>query len=145
MLLFILAALSASCFQLFDGEWSFDEVSRVTSLSGKVDAVLVERNGGATTSFGYEVFVVSRGKAVTKGSEIASLYGAVRSDQAYGVNLKWEGSNRLVIEYLKHRGAELKKPISTIDGEQVSAVFRSDVNDPTAPPGGMLYNLKQGK
>ncbi len=29
-----------------------DEVARVASPSGKVDAVVVETNGGATTSFG---------------------------------------------------------------------------------------------
>jgi hypothetical protein len=36
---------------------TFDEVARATNPSGKVDAVLVERNGGATTSFGYNIYV----------------------------------------------------------------------------------------
>ena len=44
------------------GEWSFDEVARVLHPQANVDAVLVETNGGATTSFGYEVFVLSRGQ-----------------------------------------------------------------------------------
>src|SRR5215475_9506392 len=74
--LFIFASMSVSCFQLFDSELSFDEVSRITSPSGKVDAVLVERNGGATTSFSYDVFVVPKGKSVARGSEIAYLYGS---------------------------------------------------------------------
>ncbi|MBL8397465.1 MAG: hypothetical protein JNL84_04855 [Candidatus Accumulibacter sp.] len=37
------------------GEPSKDEVARVVSPSGNIDAVLFETNGGATTSFGYEV------------------------------------------------------------------------------------------
>lgn len=69
--LFIFASISVSC---FNTEPSFDEVSRVTSPSGKVDAVLVERNGGATTSFSYEVFVVPKAKSVARRSEIAYLW-----------------------------------------------------------------------
>jgi hypothetical protein len=38
---------------LLAGEPSKDEVARNTSPTGKVDAVLLETNGGATTSFGY--------------------------------------------------------------------------------------------
>jgi hypothetical protein len=37
---------------------SRDEVARVASPDGRVEAVLIETNGGATTSFGYEVHVV---------------------------------------------------------------------------------------
>ena len=37
---------------------SGDEVARVPAPSAQVDAVLLEWNGGATTSFGYEVFIV---------------------------------------------------------------------------------------
>jgi hypothetical protein len=40
---------------------SRDEVARVAAPGGQVEAVLVETNGGATTSFGYEVHVVERG------------------------------------------------------------------------------------
>ena len=49
-------------------EWEagFDEVSRVSSPDGKVDAVLVETNGGATTSFGYRVFIATPGEKVDR-------------------------------------------------------------------------------
>jgi len=43
---------------LLAGEPSKDEVARDTSPTGKVDALLLETNGGATTSFGYEVYIV---------------------------------------------------------------------------------------
>ena len=80
------------------GEWSKDEVARVVSPSGKVDAVLLETNGGATTSFGYEVYVVERG-AEPIGEPAVFLYGAIRNQSAYGVNLKWE-SQKLSITSL---------------------------------------------
>ena len=100
---------------------SRDEVVRVASPDGRVEAVLVETNGGATTSFGYEVHVVEKGRPA--GDRVAWLYGAGRNAQAYGANLKWTGENELVIEYIK-------------------VSLRSGVNDPTAPAGGMLYNLE---
>lgn len=78
--------LMAWLFSGLVGEPSKDEVARVVSPSGKVDAVLVEINGGATTSFGYEVYVVERG-AQPSGSPTVSLYGAVRNQHAYGANL----------------------------------------------------------
>ena len=67
------------------------EVARTTSPSGKVDAVLVESSGGATTSFGYAVFVVPAGKSTWLYKKVASFYDAARSEQAYGVNLSLTG------------------------------------------------------
>ncbi len=59
------------------GEWSFDEVARASNSNANVDAVLVETNGGATTSFGYEVFVLPRGQKPKRSDHVvASLYGA---------------------------------------------------------------------
>lgn len=78
------------------GEPSKDEVARIVSPSGNVEAVLFETNGGATTSFGYEVFVVERG-AKPSGSPAVSLYGAVRNQHAYGANLKWSSPGSLLI------------------------------------------------
>ena len=48
----ILSLLLSAC-----GIASEDEVARVTSPDGRVEAVLIETNGGATTSFGYKVLV----------------------------------------------------------------------------------------
>lgn len=141
MMLLAAIVTSLSCGDPY--EWSFDEVSRVTDPSSKIDAVLVETNGGATTSFGYEVFVVPKGGAASKGTEVVKLYGAVRSKHAYGANLKWDGPNKLAVEYLEARSAELRGQTITIGGEQVSLVLYPGVNDPAAAPGGMLYNLRK--
>ena len=83
------------------------EVARTTSPSGKVDAVLMEASGGATTSFGYEVFVVPAGKSTWLQKKVAFLYGATRSEQAYGVNLRWAGPANLTLEYLTAEAEDL--------------------------------------
>lgn len=125
-------------------DWSFDEVARATNPSGKVDAVLVERNGGATTSFGYNIYVVPKGKSVTKrDAEVVRLYGAVRSEDAYGVNLKWDAPNTLRAEYLRAQNSEVLKDVVGIADEQISVTLRPNITDPLAPSGGMLYNLEK--
>jgi hypothetical protein len=117
------------------------EVARTTSPSGKVDAVLVESSGGATTSFGYTVFVVPAGKSTWLYNKVAWLYAA-RTEQAYGVNLRWAGPANLTLEYLTAKEADLLRSNVWVAGEQVRIGLRSGVADPKAPSGGMLYNLE---
>lgn len=121
---------------------SSDEVARVTSPSGKIDVVLVELNGGATTDFEYEVFVVPVRESTWRHKRVAFFYGAVRSENAYGVNLKWTTSSNLTLEYLRARQEDLLLAHVAIVGEPVSVILRSGVSDAKAPPGGMLYNLQ---
>ena len=124
---------------------SIDEVARVRSPTGRLDAVVVEINGGATTSFAYEVYVVPAGSATWRGKEVASLYAAVRNDDAYGVNLRWTSGNSLLIEYLKARNQQLDTADTYVVGQHVKIALRDGISDPTAPGGGMLYNLRQRK
>jgi hypothetical protein len=120
---------------------SFDEVARVSSPSGRVDAVLVEVNGGATTSFGYSVFVVPTGKLVSRGEPgIVSLYGAVRNQSAYGADLVWDEADRLTVEYLTARHCEITRDAVKIGSDEITVTVRSNINNTAAPPGGMLYN-----
>ncbi|HEY7546287.1 MAG TPA: hypothetical protein VID27_15460, partial [Blastocatellia bacterium] len=98
---------------------SRDEVTRVPSPSGHIDAVLIETNGGATTSFGYDVYLVRSGGNYKQGFQVASLYGAARNESAYGVNLKWSEPQKLMVEYLKAHWAELLRDHSVVESEQV--------------------------
>ncbi len=122
---------------------SHDEVSRIPSSAGDLDAVLVETNGGATTSFGYLVYVVPRGTKSSKAAEVAMLYEAVRNDQAYGANLKWEERSQLAVEYQHARQVELRRSTVAIGSDTVTIVLRGGVTDSSAPAGGMLYNLER--
>jgi hypothetical protein len=114
------------------------EVAHAASPNGSLEAVLTETNGGATTSFGYEVSVGTMGaKTLTK---VASLYGAVRNEQAYGVNLSWSGDHLLRIQYLRAKAIQNVSRSVTVGGQQIDIELQSGVVDPTAPSGGIHYN-----
>jgi len=136
----ISVALAAACFLT-----SEDEVARVTSPSGRLDAVLVETNGGATTSFGYYAYIVPHGKTYERGPRVADLYAAGRSRRAWGANLRWEGPSQLVIEYLTAQQEKLNRPLAVVGQDTIIVSLRSGVLDTTAPGGGMLYNLEKGR
>lgn len=120
---------------------SEDEVVRVASPDGKLDAILVETNGGATASFGYEVYVVeSAGKP--DGSPAAFMYEAVRNKHAYGANLRWEKPNLVAIEFLNAKWSELKTSTVLVGDQEIFLEMRSGILDASAAPGGMLYNLQ---
>jgi hypothetical protein len=125
------------------GEWSFDEVARVSDAQANVDAVLVETNGGATTSFGYEVFILPHGQKPERSAHaVASLYGAIRNEHAYGVNLRWTSNDTITVEYLDAQHANWLNGSLAVNGHIINILMKSGVNDPSAPSGGMLYNLQ---
>lgn len=125
---------------------SFDEVARATNPAGAIDAVLVEVNSGATTSFGYSVFVVPTGSQVSKrNSPAVSLYAAVRSEQAYGADLRWVTSSNLLVEFQSARIAKLDLATTNVAEQRVTITLRSNVVNRAAPPGGMLFNLEKAR
>jgi hypothetical protein len=135
----------AACFSGSGHGW--DEVARLRAPGGGADAVLIETNGGATTSFGYRVYVVPPGAAVPRetraaASEAARLYGATRNAQAYGATLRWVAADTLAVEYQAARHDTLLHPAVMLAGRAVQIVLRPGVADLGAPPGGMLYNLQ---
>ncbi len=74
---------------------------------------------------------------------MAWLYGAVRSANAYGANLKWTGENELAVEYLEAREQSLEQASINVAGRTIKVSLRSGIDDPTTPAGGMLYNLER--
>ena len=120
---------------------SNDEVARVTVPDGSVDAVLIELHGGATTSMAYEIHILPKGGKPSKTSRVAFLYRAIRNQNAYGVNLKWDTGDALIAEYLSATTADLQQPVISIKERRFTVHLKSGVIDPTAPPGGMMYNL----
>jgi hypothetical protein len=121
--------------------FSNDEVARVSSPDGTMDAVLFESNAGATTSFGYEVQLGAKG--VRTGKSVARFYGAVRNSQAYGVDLRWQRNDTLSIEYLTTKAPPRVQDLVDVNGRAVRIVTHSGVEDRSAPAGGMLWNLHQ--
>lgn len=95
-----------------------------------------------TTSFGYEVNVGTKGAKTL--AHVGSLYGTVRNDQAYGVNLSWAGDHFLKVQYLRAKAVQNVSKYVTDCGQQVEVELQSGVEHPTAPSGGVHYNqIKQ--
>ena len=131
---FLLAVLCVGC----KPRSSSYEVTHIASPNGNLEAVLTETNGGATSSFGYEVGIGPKGG---KTEKVATLYGAVRNAQAYGVNLSWADNSVLRVQYLRAKAVQNVVKTLSLDGHQVEVQLQSGVEDPTAPSGGMQYNL----
>ncbi len=119
------------------------EVARVTSPSGRVDAIVIEANTGRASASSYDVFLVPSGESHLRGLHVASLYSATRNGNSYGVNLKWEGAAQLTIEYLKASAAKVLEERPSIEGEQVRVGLRDGIEDGQAPAGIMLDNLNK--
>jgi hypothetical protein len=69
------------------------------------------------------------------------LDGATRNETAYGTNLVWRGPTLLVVEFLDAKSAKIERAVSEIGGARVVVAIEEGVRDPSAPAGGMLYNL----
>jgi hypothetical protein len=134
--------IGASLVMYFAFKPSSDEVARVESPDLAVVATLIESNGGATTSFGYEVRL-SENHTGFGDKRVAYLYGAIRSATAYGVNLRWTSASELSIEYLKALSADLEEREARIGPRTIHITLKPGVVDETAPTGGMLYNLER--
>ena len=122
--------------------FSEDEVARSSSPGGGAVAILTESNAGATTSFGYDVYLAEPGSGWRHSTKVAWLYGAVRNEHAYGVNLRWATPRSLVIEYLRAHKANVLTPEVEVNASSYAIQLRAGISDPSAPPGGMLYNLQ---
>lgn len=86
--LFFALLLCVSC----DGMGSSErvEVSRVASPDGALDAVLVRTNGGATTGFVFEVFLVPGGRDVSEGDSAVLAF-----DRTDVLSTEWDDEHRL--------------------------------------------------
>lgn len=132
-------------FAVIAGCVSADEVARTTSPDRSLDAIIIERNGGATTSFDYRVYIAGHKGSARSGIMVADLYGASRSDSAYGVNLRWRAGDSLWLEYQDAKDtAEVRHDV-VINGRRVAVSLIPGIVDRTAPGGGMLYNLERSR
>lgn len=120
---------------------SRDEVARVVSPDGKMIARVVEVNAGATTDFLYTIHLRRNWPVPLWDYQVADLYGAVRSDCAYGVNLRWQDHQTLVLEYLEAKEASFDRSVDVL-GQTVKILPEAGVQDSAAPCGGMLYNQR---
>jgi hypothetical protein len=120
-----------------------DEVARVRSPNGLTDAVLMESGGNATVSPGYDIVLTRAGGSSIWGTNVAGLYAAVRSDSAYGVNLRWPSNDSLRIEFLRAQTVNNFTPSVRIHNQTVFVSLDSGIVDLRASAGSMNYNQQR--
>jgi hypothetical protein len=79
---------------------SYTEVKRLSSPDSLVDALIIEVNGGATTPFVYDVYLVPKGRPFRKDSSGNCLFSADNTDS---LKLYWKSERFLEIQYEQAR------------------------------------------
>ncbi|MFC5060931.1 hypothetical protein [Actinomycetospora atypica] len=109
------------------------EVLRVPSADAALDAVVVQTDAGATTSFGYLLSVVPHGCAAAPDPALR-VVDATRNPAAAGLGVRWTGPRALVVEFLDARFADPPTPVTAAG---ITVDVHPGVPDPAAPPGPM--------
>jgi len=126
------------------GGTSRDEVAWANSPDGRTHAILLETNGGATTSFGYLVELHPADHEGEPPVNAGNLYGAVRSDCAYGIDLHWLDPTTLVLRF--DSAKQVRVPYSVVvGGRRVRIAPQAGYKNDTAPCGGMLASSGMSK
>jgi hypothetical protein len=130
--------MPAGCFDLA-GSAGREDVAWASSPDGLTHAILLETNGGATTSYGYEIGLHPAPHQGEQPVPAGRLYGAVRNGCAYGVNLRWLSPTELALEFSEARNLDVPAKV-TVGGRAIAVVTRPGVSDPDAPCGSMSAN-----
>ncbi len=93
LLTFCLSGCGFSPFPLFMSESI--ETKRITSPDGLVDAILLKTNAGATTSYGYDLFIVIKGAA---GEKLSLDYSKFSADKINDIRITWLENKVLQID-----------------------------------------------
>jgi hypothetical protein len=132
----LIALLLAGCSGLFDAA-SREEVAWANAPDRRTHAILLETNGGATTSFGYIVELHPAGHQGETPVNAGSLYGATRSECAYGVDLRWLDPSILELRYESAKQVSVPKSV-IVGGRRIHIVTHGGRVNTAAPCGGML-------
>ena len=81
-----------------DNGISFKELKRISSPDKRVEAVLVETNGAATTSFGNVVFLVIPGEKINQDD---LKYAVFNADHYRNVDIKWKANKQFLFLIIK--------------------------------------------
>lgn len=121
---FILFVISITLFH-FIGKGLISEVEthRMVSPNGKIDAVIIEADGGATTSVIQRLYILKRGDQPS-GKPVAFIDGAVINNKEtnstkYGVMIKWKSPNELLVQYSDARNSGMDHSTIEIDNEKI--------------------------
>lgn len=84
-----------------------EEIARVTSPDGKVDALMTRRNCGTgpspNPSYSYSVYIVPKGDALPRVEDPFETAKVFYANMAEGLEIRWMESRHLRIEYADAR------------------------------------------
>jgi hypothetical protein len=133
--------LLTSCIDLF-GNPSRDEVAWANSPDQRTHAILIETNGGATTSYGYLVELHPGGHGGEPPVQAGNLYGATRSACAYGVDLRWRSPNNLALRFDSAEQIDVPATV-VVGGKRIRLTVERGTVNPNAACGGMAASLPE--
>jgi len=111
----------------------FVEAERYTSPDGKVDAVLMHYDAGATTSLMESIYIVPKGKKITKRNERWQNYSLVfMADHIKAKKIHWLRNKVLEIQYEEADIHSFKNIIWPLTGNYKYVVEIRET--PLAPP-----------
>jgi hypothetical protein len=113
----------------------FEEVWRSSSPDGKVDAVLMNYDAGATTSLIEMLYLVPAGQKITRWDMKLQNYTPVfRADHTQGRTITWSGKQLLEIKYEKARINHFRNHAYPLAREGSYDVVEIRETPLTAPP-----------
>jgi hypothetical protein len=121
-----------------------NEVLRITSPSGKIDAVVYESesNLAFVECCNYEVHLVEH-KSISSNDILAvTLKGAMRNTISHGVNVRWQDDNKLVLEYSHAKSVNQHDKFISIANNTIEVTLKDDIVDTLARSGTMLFDIK---
>lgn len=139
-------ALSAAVLLGACGLCAQDEVARVPSPDGVLEAVVVRLNCGATTNYGYSVYLVAKGRIVAervdwpviKRTRVAFIDNASKESSissekyawAHGLDVHWLAMDQVAIEYSSARKSTVE-PTFVADDRTVHIEIHEGIEYPS--------------
>lgn len=120
-----------------DDPTKYREIQRAPSPDGKLDAVVVEDGGDATTGLFHDVFIVQHGASLPhwKKDVVAVLEWPYRNDSTVGETPRWRGNDTLAIEFQRATRQRLARPEVRGPNGPVTVVLARGVVDSASPAG----------
>jgi hypothetical protein len=116
--------------------FSKTDVATIFSPDNETIAIVEETNGGATTSFGYNVYLKANSVSGDR-RKAAALHGAVRSECAFGVDVVWRNPEKVEIRYLSSKSEPDYAESLLVGTKAIDIELVTGVTNPSARCGGM--------
>jgi hypothetical protein len=121
-----------------------NEVLRVTSPSGKVDAVVYESESDLAfvECCNYEVHLVEHKQMSSIDVLAVTLKGAMRNANSHGINVHWRDDINLVLDYSHAKSVNKYDKSISIAGSNIEVTLKDGIVDTLARSGTMLFDMK---